>query len=102
MIRGGLLVVLSLLAASAFLIGQNAPSEAGSAASNRFPAVHSADGRYVSGFQILNVGKNPDALDFYPTPILESIRSQWHPKIRGLEKSIVPKRGTAVIEVEIA
>ena len=96
MIRSGLLV-LGLLAASAFLIGQNAPSEADSAVSQS----PSADGRYVSGFEILNPGRNPDALDIYPTRILESIRSKWNPKIRELQKSIGRKTGTVVIEFEI-
>jgi TonB family protein len=102
-IRGCLLIAFGLMVACASLFGQNSSSEPGYAADTSLPASHSlvGDGRYVSGFEVLNEGKNAEALGFYTIRILEAIRSKWYPQIPELQNSIGRKRGTAVIEFEI-
>jgi TonB family protein len=102
-IRGCLLIASSLLFACTSLLGQNSSSEADTTAKTTLPASHSTDGdgRYVSGFAVLNHGKDIDALDFYTIGILERIRSKWYPQIPALQKSMGRKRGTTLIEFEI-
>ena len=87
-----------------FLFAQNSSSSADSAAMSRASAEDSKleSGMYVSGFQILDQGKDPNALSIYPFRILAKVRSRWYPQILELQKSIERKRGTAVIGFEIS
>jgi TonB family protein len=108
--RGRLLVkrcfrlAFAALVTCTFFFGQNSSSSSDSAVTGKVLAKDSKPeaGIYVSGFQILDQGKDPNALAAYPFRILAKIRSQWYPQIIELQKSIEPKRGIAVIGFEIS
>src|SRR5271166_1457798 len=96
-------IAFATLVASAFLLGQNSSSNSDSAPTANASATDSegANGMYVSGFQILNQGKDPNVLREYPFRVLARVRSQWHPQIPELQKSIGRKPSIAVIGFEI-
>lgn len=56
---------------------------------------------YVSGFEILNGGRNFEDLGQYPIQMLGKVRSRWYPLIRKLPKLIAPESVTTVIEFQI-
>jgi TonB family protein len=87
-----------------FLFGQTSSPSSDSAVTAKALAKGSKPepGIYVSGFQILDQAKDPNALAVYPFRILAKVRSQWYPQIIELQKSIEPKRGIAVIGFEIS
>jgi TonB family protein len=102
MMRAYHLIAFGMFACTS-LFGQNSPkgtdptaviktSESGSGAEH---------GIYVSGFEILNKEKDPEALGFYPNQILARVRSKWYPQIRKLQNSIGRKPGITVIMIEI-
>lgn len=101
--RACLLMASGLLVACASLSGQNSSSNADHPAMAGPPASQSGaeHGVYVSGFEILNQGRDPDALGFYPNQILAGVRSKWYPQMPELQKSIGRKWGITVIEMEI-
>jgi TonB family protein len=64
--------------------------------------LETAYGIYVSGFEILNEGRNVEELGLYAHQILTQVRSKWYPRIPDLQKSIGRERGTTSIELEIS
>jgi len=97
------LIAFGILIACTSVFGQSPPSgpdykddvktpESGSQAEH---------GRYISGFEILNGGKNPNDLGKYPDQILAKVRSKWYPQILDLQKSIGRKQGITEIGFEI-
>lgn len=103
MMRACLLIASGILVACTSLFGQNSPVGADSPAVIKPSESGSGieHGIYVSGFEILNTEKDPDALKFYPNQVLAGVRSKWYPQIPELQKSIGRKRGITVIEFEI-
>lgn len=101
--RTFLLISSGILVALISLSGQNLPSDPDTTAATSASASESAaeHGIYVSGFEILNQVKDPDALGFYPNEVLVGVRSKWYPQIRELQKSTGRKQGITVIEIEI-
>jgi TonB family protein len=101
--RTFLLISSGILVASILLSGQNSPSDPDTTTATKDSASESEakHGIYVSGFEILNQGKDPDALRFYPNQVLAGVRSKWYPQIPELQKSTGRKRGITVIEIEI-
>lgn len=97
------LIGAGMLVACASLSGHSSRSQADPTAVVE-PSVNPPEGdngRYVSGFEVRNQGKDPEALGFYAIRTLETIRSKWYPQIPGLQKSASRKQGTAVIEFEV-
>jgi TonB family protein len=101
--RACLLTASGILIAFTSLFGQNPPSGADSTAVIKASESGSGaeHGIYVSGFEILNGGRNPDDLGQYPDQILTKVRSKWYPQIPELQKSIGRKRGITIIDFEI-
>ncbi len=103
MMRTFLLIASGILVACTWFFAQN-PSSVGDSTSATNPAAdHSGAEQeiYVSGFEILNGGKNPSDLGQCPDQILAKVRSKWYPQILELQKSIGRKRGVTVIDFEI-
>jgi TonB family protein len=98
-----LLIGVGVLIVCTSLSGQNSRSQADPTAVVEPSANQSEadNGRYVSGFEVLNQGKDPEALGFYAIRTLETIRSKWYPQIPALQKSVGRKQGAAVIEFEV-
>lgn len=96
-------IAFATLVASTFLLGQNSSLNADNSPTANASAIEweAANGMYVSGFEILNQGKDPNALREYPFRILARVRSQWYSQMIELQKSIGRKRGIAVIGFEI-
>jgi TonB family protein len=101
--RTFLLISSGILVASILLSGQNLPLDPDTTTATKASASESEaeHGIYVSGFEILNQGKDPDALGFYPNQVLVGVRSKWYPQIPELQKSTGRKQGITVIEIEI-
>jgi TonB family protein len=98
-----LLIGAGILVACASLSGHSSLSQADPTAVVE-PSVNPPEadiGRYVSGFEVRNQGKDPEALGFYAIRTLETIRSKWYPQIPELQKSVDRQQGTAVIEFEV-
>jgi len=100
----GLVIAFSLFLASTSLFGQNSSSEASSSAPENASATQPPDepAIYVSGFEVLDAGRNGKDLRIYPDRILFSVRRNWYPQIPDLQKSTGRKQGMTVIEFEIA
>ena len=96
MIRNYLLIPSGMLLACVSLFGQSTSPEAGSIAKSA-----EGDGRYESGFEVFNPGKDPEALGFYAMTTLEKIRNKWYLQIPALQKSTGRKSGITIIEFEI-
>jgi TonB family protein len=97
------LLASGILIVSMCLFGQNSPSVADPSAGlktseSKSEAEH---GTCVSGFEILNRGKNPEDLGQYPDQVLAKVRTKWYPQIPELQKSIERKRGVTTIDFEI-
>lgn len=104
MMRACPLIASGMLIACTSLFGQNSPSGADPTAviKTSESGTGAENGIYVSGFEILNGGKNPNDLGQYPDQILAKVRSKWYPQILDLQKSIGRKRGITVIDFEIS
>jgi TonB family protein len=103
MIRTCLLIASGILVACTCFFAQN-PSSPSDSTSVTDPAAGDSGAEHeinVSGFEILNGGRNPNDLGPYPNLILANVRSKWDPQIQELQKSVGRKRGTTVIEIEI-
>src|SRR5580704_5122655 len=96
-------IAFATLVASTFLLGQNSSLNADNSPTANASAIEweAANGMYVSGFEILNQGKDPNALREYPFRILARVRSQWYSQMIELQKSTGRKLGIAVIGFEI-
>jgi TonB family protein len=104
MIRTCLLIASGILVACTCFFAQN-PSSAADSTSVTNPAAGDSGvehGINVSGFEILNGGRNPNDLVQYPNLILAKVRSKWDPQIQELQKSIARKRGVTIIDLEIS
>jgi TonB family protein len=103
MVRVCLLIVSGILIASTSLFAQNSPTGADSPAVTKTSESRSGaeHGIYVSGFEILNPEKDPNALGHYPYQVLAGVRSKWYPQIPELQKSNGRKQGITAIEIEI-
>lgn len=102
MMRTCLVIVSVILGAFVSASGQDVPLNAKSDAAARDTGSEAEHGIYASGFEILNNGKDPDALGFYPNQVLARVRSKWYPQIAELNKSTGRKRGITVMEIEIS
>lgn len=101
--RTCLLVASGILVACTWFFAQNPSSVADSTSVTNPGAVHSGAQRgiYVSGFEILNGGRDPNALRQYPEQILAKVRGKWYPQILELQKSMGQKPGITVIAFEM-
>jgi TonB family protein len=97
------LIAFGVLIACTSVFGQSPPLGPDSKDDVKTPESRSQaeHGRYISGYELLNEGTNPDDLGHYPFQILDKVRSKWYPQIPGLQNSIGRKRGIAIIDFEI-
>jgi TonB family protein len=103
MMRTCLLIASGILVACTWFFAQSPSAVADSTRGTDPAADHSGAQRgiYVSGFEILNGGRDPNALGQYPEQFLTKVRSKWYPQILELQKSIERKPGITVVDFEI-